>query len=150
MRAHARNHQVLVHSECFPAECVQIEAQCAGHDLQKLAGTGGTTVVHFELLHLAVGEQCNGLAVLTADIQHGAGFGKEKACPFGMGLDLGHGRRFKGHLEQVAPVAGGHDPFIEQICEQSPGLRHGIKTGVGLAAENDLPSLVHQHYLYGT
>ncbi len=115
--AHAGNSETIFSEQGFLTECFKVIAQGFGHDLQELPGAGGAAVVHFKLLDFAVFKQSHGLAVLAADVEDGQGLREDGPGPGGVGLDLGDRWRIKSDLEQVAAVAGGHDP-VEADCIQ--------------------------------
>jgi len=51
-----------------------------------------------------------------------------------MGLDLGNRTTGKGDLEEIAAIAGGHDPGAACSRQQLFRRCHRFKTGIGLAA----------------
>ena len=127
-RAHTGNVQVLLRCQGYDFELVDTVAQRFCHDLQKLSGPGGATVVHFELLHLAVFEKRDGLAVLPADVQHGPGFGKKGARAPGVGLDLRDRGSVEGNLEQIASVSRRHDPVVPDAVDELFRFGNGVES----------------------
>ena len=107
------------------AKVGQIHLQCMGHHLQEAPSSSGALVIHHEVEHFAAYADGDALAILPADVNHGAHVGAEVVRAPGVAGDLGDSTVCAGNLH--AAVASGDQPvnlLTRETCLRQRPVEH--------------------------